>query len=168
MNVGVARPDELARVSALVVETYVGGGFINPDSPYVETLRDAAARADEADVLVARLGGQVVGTVTFCLAGNRWANIARPGEAEFRMLAVDPRVQGRGIGRLLVQECLARTAACGASATVITTEPEMVVAQRMYEHLGFVRTPDRDWSPGPGIDLLTYRREVRPTDACAT
>lgn len=168
MIVDIARGDEIGRVSALVVDTYVGGGFIDPDSPYVEALRDAATRAQEADVLVARQDAQVVGTVTFCLAGNRWANIARPGEAEFRMLAVDPHVQGRGIGRLLVRECLARTAACGATATVITTEPEMVVAQRMYQRMGFVRTPDRDWAPSPGVDLLTYRREVRATDLRTT
>jgi hypothetical protein len=32
----------------------------------------------------------------------------------------------------------------------------MTTAQRIYERLGFVRTPERDWSPVPGIDLLTY------------
>jgi hypothetical protein len=36
----------------------------------------------------------------------------------------------------------------------------MAVARRMYERMGFVRSPQRDWSPRPGVDLLTYRREV--------
>lgn len=45
---------------------------------------------------------------------------------------------------------------------VISTEPEMVVAHRMYERMGFVRSPGRDWAPRPGIDLLTYRYEVAP------
>lgn len=160
VHVGVAKPDELDRVSALVVDTYVGGGFVDPDSPYLRQLRDVRVRWRETDLLVARLDDVVVGTVTFCLAGSRWANIAGPGEAEFRMLAVDPAAQGRGIGGLLVRECLARAAAAGATTVVISTEPEMVVAQRMYERMGFVRSPERDWAPRPGMDLLTYRREV--------
>ncbi|MGB9375235.1 MAG: GNAT family N-acetyltransferase [Jiangellales bacterium] len=156
-----ARRDELARVASLVADTYVDGGFVAPDSPYLAQLLDVTARWHEADLLVARSAtGGVVGTVTFCLAASRWANIARPGEAEFRMLAVDPLVQGRGVGRRLVGECLARAAAAGARTTVISTEPEMSVAQRMYEAMGFVRSPDRDWAPRPGIDLLTYRYDM--------
>lgn len=162
VDIGVAEHDELDRVSTLVVDTYVNGGFVDPDSPYLHQLRDVQVRWRQTDLLVARVGGLVVGTVTFCLAGSRWANIARPGEAEFRMLAVDPPAQGRGLGRLLVRECLRRAAAAGATTVVISTEPEMVVAHRMYERMGFVRSPGRDWAPRPGIDLLTYRHEVAP------
>lgn len=158
VTIGVARQDELARVGALVVDTYVDGGYIAPDSPYLHSLRNVDDRWREADVIVARTPDDVVlGTVTFCLAGTPWAEISRPGEAEFRMLAVDPAAQGRGVGRALVQACLVRASAAGAAATVISTTPRMVTAQRLYESMGFVRTPDRDWSPRPGIDLLTYR-----------
>lgn len=158
LTIGVATQDELARVGALVVDTYVDGGYIAPDSPYLRSLRNVGDRWREADVLVARAPDDLVlGTVTFCLAGTPWAEISRPGEAEFRMLAVDPAVQGRGIGRALVQACLMRASAAGADATVISTTPRMVTAQRLYESMGFVRTPERDWSPRPGIDLLTYR-----------
>lgn len=161
VEIARARQDELVRVGSLVADTYVDGGFVAPDSPYLAQLHDVTARWHEADLLVARSAtGGVVGTVTFCLAGSRWANIARPGEAEFRMLAVDPLVQGRGVGRRLVQECLARATAAGARTTVISTEPEMVVAHRMYEAMGFVRSPDRDWAPRAGIDLLTYRHDT--------
>ena len=33
----------------------------------------------------------------------------------------------------------------------------MATAHRLYERLGFVRTPERDWSPSPDVDLLAYR-----------
>lgn len=162
-DIGLARPHELRRVGDLVVDTYVGGGFIDPDSPYLTQLRDVHARSRETDLLVARLASEVVGTVTFCLAGSRWANIARPGEAEFRMLAVDPAAQGRGIGGLLVRECLARADGAGARTMVISSEPEMVVAHGMYERMGFVRSPERDWAPRPGIDLVTYTYDLTAT-----
>lgn len=161
-DIGIARPDELERVARVVVDTYVGGGYIDPSSPYLRQLRDVEGRWRESDLIVARLGDKVVGTVTFCRPGTPWSEISQPGEAEFRMLAVEPSSQGHGVGRALVQECLDRTAEAGARATVISTVPSMRVAQRLYASMGFVRTPERDWAPRPGIDLLTYRREVLP------
>jgi GNAT superfamily N-acetyltransferase len=160
IEVGTARPEELARVGTLVVETYVDGGFILADNPYVAQMQDAPARAQQAELVVARLSGAVVGTVTFCEPDTAWAEVSRPGEAEFRMLAVDASYQGQGVGRHLVEHCLRRTREIGAGATVISTVPRMAVARRMYERMGFVRSPQRDWSPRPGVDLLTYRREV--------
>lgn len=32
----------------------------------------------------------------------------------------------------------------------------MVAAQRLYASEGFVRLPERDWSPQPGVPLLAY------------
>lgn len=162
IEVGLARPDELDRVGSLVVEAFVDGGFMKADNPYVAQMQDAPARSREAELVVARSGGLVVGTVTFCEPGTEWAEISRPGESEFRMLAVDSSAQGRGVGRALVEHCLRRTGEIGAVATVISTVPTMAVARGMYERMGFVRTPERDWSPRPGVDLLTYRREVTP------
>lgn len=33
-------------------------------------------------------------------------------------------------------------------------------AHRLYERLGFVRLPEKDWSPLPGIDLLGLRLDL--------
>ncbi len=161
VTVAPAGPDEVGQAAGLVVDSYVGGGYIAADSPYVASLSDGEARAREADLLVARNAwGEVVGTVTYVRHGTSWAEISRPGEAEFRMLAVDPRATGRGVGRALVQECLDRARADGASAVVISTTAEMRAAHRLYDRLGFVRTPDRDWSPRAGVDLWTYRVDI--------
>jgi hypothetical protein len=35
-----------------------------------------------------------------------------------------------------------------------------VAAHRVYGRLGFRRTPDRDWSPAPGIELLGFRLDL--------
>jgi hypothetical protein len=32
----------------------------------------------------------------------------------------------------------------------------MRAAHRLYERAGFVRMPERDWSPAPGTTLLAY------------
>jgi ribosomal protein S18 acetylase RimI-like enzyme len=43
---------------------------------------------------------------------------------------------------------------------VLSTKPEMTVAQRLYARLGFSRTPERDWEYRPGKGLLTFRLAV--------
>lgn len=162
-DVQVERPeeDELAQVADLVIHAYVGGGLIAPDSPYLAELGDVRRRWLEADLLVARdRRGRLVGTVTFCRAGTPWAEISRPGESEFRMLAVDPGARRLGVGRRLVQACLDRSVRVGASCLVMSTTPRMTAAHRMYERMGFVRYPDRDWSPRRGVDLWVYGRAV--------
>lgn len=159
----VHRPaeEELPRVASLVIDSYVGGGLIAPDNPYVAELADVRGRWLDADLLVVRgANGVVVGTVTFCLAGTPWAEISRPGESEFRMLAVDPASRRRGVGRLLVRACLDRALRSGSSALVMSTTPRMTAAHRMYERMGFVRIPERDWYPRTGVHLWVYRRAV--------
>ena len=162
MRIDDMQDGERAAVEELVRDTYVGEGYVDAGNPYARVLTDVEARRTGADVLVARTDdGSVVGTVTFCLAGSPWANIAKPGEAEFRMLAVQPAARGSGVGRLLVQECVHRAHAAGASALVLSTSRDMVTAHRLYERMGFVRSPERDWSPHPDETLMTYRYSIR-------
>lgn len=155
-----ARPAEYAELGRLTVEAYRGSDQIAEGSGYEAVLADCASRAADADLLAAvdDTTGAVLGGVTFCLAGSPYAELARDGEAEFRMLAVAPAAQGRGVGAALVRECLARAAAAGAHAVVLCTHDGNGPARRLYERAGFTRDPERDWSPVPGFDLVALRR----------
>jgi ribosomal protein S18 acetylase RimI-like enzyme len=157
VTVRPARPDEYELVGDLTVEVYVDGGLVSPTSSYVGTLRDAADRAARADLLVAESGGEVVGAVAYCGPGSPYVQIAGPDEAEFRMLAVREKARGLGAGTAMVRACVGRARAAGLRGLRLSTQANMVGAQRMYERMGFVRTPDRDWVPAPGVKLLlTY------------
>lgn len=156
VQVRTARPDEYDLIGRLTVEVYVGEGLVNPHSPYVAVLRDTADRAAKSTLLVAELAGAVVGAVAYCPAGTPYADLAGPGEAEFRMLAVRAGVRGNGIGATLVRACLDRARDTGCTALRLSTQQNMLAAQRMYERFGFTRTADLDWAPRPGIDLITY------------
>jgi ribosomal protein S18 acetylase RimI-like enzyme len=151
-----ARPGEYALIGDLTVEVYVHGGLVSPESPYVRTLRDAADRAAKSELLVAEVGGEIAGAVAYCPPGSAYAELAAPDEAEFRMLAVLAKARRAGAGRAMVGECVQRARAAGLTGLRLSTQPNMDAAHRMYERLGFVRTPDRDWSPVPGLNLLTY------------
>ncbi|MFO7194015.1 MAG: GNAT family N-acetyltransferase, partial [Thermocrispum agreste] len=102
-----ARPEEYERIGELRVRAYIEGGVIEPDLPYVQHLREVAEQAKTADVLVATdAEDKVVGTVVVAQPPSPEAEIAKPGELEFRMLATDPEAKGRGVGQTLVDAVL--------------------------------------------------------------
>lgn len=156
-----ASADDLDVVGRLTVAAYVPV-YVAPDDDYADHLADAAGRAREAEVVVARRGelgdtdGPVVGAVTFCPPGSSLREIARDDEGELRMLAVDPRARGRGVGQALVEHCLTATRELGLAGVRISTLPGMTGAHRLYERLGFERAPDDDWSPVAHVRLLAY------------
>jgi ribosomal protein S18 acetylase RimI-like enzyme len=150
-----AAPEELDAVGELCVAAYAP--FLRDDGHYLAVLRDAERRVRHAVLLVAAdPGGPVLGTVTFVPDGGPLGEIAGPDEAEFRMLAVDPTAQGRGIGAAVLRRVLDESAARGKTGVVCSSLPAMRAAHRVYERLGFRRVPERDWSPVAGVDLLAF------------
>lgn len=151
-----ARPDELGAVGALLVEVYVGDGFMAPGDGYVDELADAAARAAGSELWVAADDERLLGSVTFCPRGSAYREIAREEEGEFRTLAVPRVARGRGVGEALVRHCVGLSRSAGDTGMVLSTLPTMTDAHRLYERLGFTRDPDRDWVPRGGPRLWAY------------
>jgi ribosomal protein S18 acetylase RimI-like enzyme len=151
-------PSEYAAVAELTAGTYRSEGYGSPQ--YEPHLRNVASRDTTADVLVAVMADAVVGAVTVATQGGPWSEQAQPGEAEIRMLVVDAGARGNGTGEALVRACIDRARAAGCTAVRLSTEPTMTTAHRLYDRLGFVRTPERDWEPAPGLTLLTYVLEL--------
>lgn len=157
LTVRRARPDELDQVSRLTVEAYVADGYANPAGFYAAELADAARRARDAELLVAvDPDGTLLGTVTVCTPGSPMGELSRPGELEFRMLAVALDARRRGVGEALVIAVLQRATEIGAHQVVLSSAAEMRVAHRLYARLGFIRLPERDWQPVPGMTLLAF------------
>ena len=147
-------PSEHEAVAALTVAVYRGEGYSS--ERYEPALRDVASRASSATVLVAVDGERVVGAVTVATRLGPWAEQAAPGEAVIRMLVVDPAERGRGIGEALSRAAVDTARADGCTVVRLSSQPEMTAAHRLYERLGFVRTPSFDWSPYEGLQLLGF------------
>ncbi|MGW0935462.1 GNAT family N-acetyltransferase [Streptomyces sp. NPDC002666] len=158
---------EHALLADITAEAYLGDGLLEfgTDDPYLVQLRDVPRRAAEAEVLVAAdARGRVLGGVTYAAPGNPWADIAAADEAEFRTLAVSREARGAGAGEALVRACIDRArGTAGVTGIVLSTQPKMYGAHRLYGRLGFVRTPARDWSPVADLTLLTFRLELHPS-----
>ncbi|MFF5977300.1 GNAT family N-acetyltransferase [Streptomyces olindensis] len=157
-----AEPGEYGPLGDITAHAYLQDGLLDfgEDDEYLGELKDVAKRAAAAEVLVALRGDELLGGVTFVPSGGPMADIAGPGEAEIRMLAVSRAARGRGAGEALVRSCVDRARATeGCVRIVLSTQRTMHSAHRIYERLGFVRTPERDWNPVPHLDditLLTY------------
>lgn len=174
VTVREARQDDHAAIAHLTVTSYVDGGHVHPEDLYIENLEDVAGRARLARVLVGEVqtgqGPVVAGSVVLTLPGTPLAETAREGEFEFRMLAVDPVYQRRGVARALVRAAIDRAGQLeGIEAVALTTMVTMTGAHRLYESEGFVRVPERDWrlsdiglEPTDGTDQLywVFRRPV--------
>jgi GNAT superfamily N-acetyltransferase len=159
-----AQARDHAAIGEVTVAAYSGLSEAD-EAGYRDKLRDAEARDREAELWVATVtdtDDTVLGTVTVCHDGSPWREIARGDEGEFRMLAVAPEAQGRGVGAALVELCINRFREVGAPGIVLSTLPAMHAAHRLYERHGFVRAPERDWSPVPRVDLVAYCLDLAP------
>ncbi|MEU4891413.1 GNAT family N-acetyltransferase [Streptomyces sp. NPDC044780] len=155
-----ARDEELDDIGELTARAYLGDGLLDfgDSDPYLATLRDARRRAAQAELLVAADGAsdEVLGAVAFAVHGGAYAELARPGEGEFRMLAVRPESRRRGAAEALVRACLDRGRELGLERIVISSQQSMTTAHRLYGRLGFVRAPERDWAPIADLDLTLW------------
>ena len=131
----------------------------------MEHLRDATARDREAELWVATPDDseEIVGTVTIMPGGSPWREMAprRRGRVPDARRRAD-RARHRASARPWSTSSSTGSVASGASAVVMSTLPRDAAAHRIYERVGFVREPSRDWSPLPGVDLVAYRLDLGP------
>jgi ribosomal protein S18 acetylase RimI-like enzyme len=151
-------PDADAALEALLYESYVGGGFTEPDR--ADTMLRAVAVRSRGVVLVAHdHTGVALGTVTLVNPSSPASRLATADEAELHLLCVRPNSRRRGIGRALVEEALTRAKRSGVRGVVLWTQPTMDGARRLYEQCGFRRDPSGDFTRGKR-PFLVYRRAL--------
>jgi predicted N-acetyltransferase YhbS len=160
---------EIPEISDLVGEAIGAYRGEAPDAAlehYIEQARDTGARWDRGEVLVATQYGRILGTVTFYDDASRAGFPA--SWASFGTLAVHPQLQRRGIASLLVRRCVAAAIPL-APAIGIHTGSFMLGARRLYEGMGFVRSPRQDMRAsdfvdierGAGdVDIMAYRLDL--------
>jgi ribosomal protein S18 acetylase RimI-like enzyme len=159
-----ARSDELDEVSLLLKDAYQQyENIIRPEAwkSYLEDIIDVRSRLGESDLIVAELNHRLAGCVTLYLDGSHSFPEAWPrGWAVVRLLAVHPEYQGQGIGRALMEECIRRCRQAKVAAIGLHTTEAMDIARQMYERMGFVRVPESDFHPAPGVTVMAYSLQL--------
>ncbi|KAF2078851.1 GNAT family N-acetyltransferase [Flavobacterium sharifuzzamanii] len=79
--------------------------------------------------------------------------------AGFRLLAVDANTRGKGIGKLLTQECIKKTTENHQNQLIIHSTLSMKTAWKMYENLGFKRSEDLDFMQGE-LPVFGFRLKI--------
>jgi ribosomal protein S18 acetylase RimI-like enzyme len=93
--------------------------------------------ASTGEIVLAEIDGHVAGAVAYVPAGKPKANYFDQSWPIIRMLVVDPASRGRGLGRLLTEECIRRARRDQGSLIALHTTPIMAVALPMYLRMGF-------------------------------
>lgn len=132
-HAAVAR--ELAAYLAFLGETLDGEG-IDRDIAQWQSAYDG----DQGVLLVVtEPGGAVVGTAAVrCL---------EPGIGELKRMWIRPAHQGRGLGRPLMDACLAEARALGCRRLRLDSERKLEAALHLYRAYGFVEVADYNRNP---------------------
>lgn len=120
-----------------------------------QALQDALASDAPIERIVADDDGHIVGSaMLYAPDADAYGTLTpRTSAPEIRLVAVAPETRGRGIAKALVEECIRRARAQGATEVGLHTSRSMRAAIAMYADLGFVRAPERDFQP-PGAELV--------------
>ncbi|MFB7722648.1 GNAT family N-acetyltransferase [Nocardia sp. NPDC056100] len=92
-------------------------------------------------VLIARAGAEAAGCVALVAEGH--------GVFELSKMAVSPRFQGRGIGRVLLRAAIEQARALGATSLILASNSKLAPAVHLYESIGFVHVPPSELPPTP-------------------
>jgi GNAT superfamily N-acetyltransferase len=79
--------------------------------------------------------------------------------AGFRLLGVDNNARGKGIGKLLTQECIKKATENNLNQVIIHSTLAMQTAWKMYENIGFQRSGNLDFMQGE-LAVFGFRLKI--------
>lgn len=164
-----ATPDDRAAIRAMTLAAYEQYEHLMSPAHWQEyhELLLAKLASDDAPFIVAELNGAIVGSVRLVPPIPADAPDQQPGDEwpEVSILAVSPAARGRGIASALLEECIRRARASGATTLGIHTEEVMSVALNLYQRRGFVRAPETDFYPDPDTHVMGFRLDLDEGEA---
>ena len=154
LRVRLATADDRAAIIAVVNAAFAVETFFEGTRTDDERL---AKMMQAQEFLVGEENGRIVASVSTEERGER---------GYFGMLAVDPSLQGKGVGRVMVEaaEDFLRQRGCEVvDITVLSLRPELPT---YYRNLGYVQTgieefhPSRPFKPGTECIAIVMTKEL--------
>ena len=153
-----ARRGEYEAIGKLMVHAYAqleGFPKESEQPEYYKMLANVGEFANKpgAEILVAvsnddTIAGAVIYFNDMKYYGSGGTATSEQNTCGFRLLAVDPLIRGKGIGKLLTNKCIQKANEKCAYQMIIHTTVAMQTAWKMYEKMGFQRSEDLDFFQG--------------------
>ncbi|MDJ0635806.1 MAG: GNAT family N-acetyltransferase [Xenococcaceae cyanobacterium MO_188.B29] len=128
---------QIAQISVEAYRQYAEALTPENWSKMAANLANVANTANLASLIVAEENNHIFGSIAYYAPGKSSLKIFPVEWASIRLLAVSPAYRGKGIGQLLVQECIQRAKKDNAPAIGIHTSELMTIARKMYPKMGF-------------------------------
>ncbi|MEJ8803900.1 GNAT family N-acetyltransferase [Pontibacter sp. H249] len=153
-----AEPSDFEAIGQLMVQVYSQlKGFPKPsEQPAYYTILSKIGdftHKPGTELLVAvAADNEVVGGVVYFndmqYYGSGGTATQEKDAAGFRLLAVVPSARGKGVGKILTNECIRKAKESQLAQVIIHSTKAMQTAWSMYESMGFVRSEDLDFMQG--------------------
>lgn len=146
------RPNEFDALGRLLVEIYSNlDGFPTPEQQprYYQLLANAGRFTEKPGTRV--LGavspkGEVLGALVYfgdmAQYGSSGSANSVANASGIRLLGVGAAHRKTGVGKALTKACIALAQQAGRAQVILHTTQAMQTAWRLYEKLGFVRSPE--------------------------
>ena len=159
MHIRDYREDDREQVNEVALAAFAQFSSIYDDwSAMAAGLGNMSALAQKGEVFVAERDDAIIGAVAYIPPHAAKAEYFDPAWPIIRMLVVDPKARGLGVGRALTDICIDRARRDGSPVIALHTSPIMTVALPMYLRLGFEKF--RDTPPIHGVDYAVYLKPL--------
>lgn len=155
-KIRTANPEDFMDIGELMVSVYseLEGFPKKADQPaYYHMLANIGEMTKnpgvELLVAISSKNNEISGAVVYFgdmkYYGSGGSATSEKNAAGFRLLAVNPKARGQGIGKILSLECINKAKSANLKQVIIHSTKAMPVAWRMYKKLKFVRSEDLDF-----------------------
>jgi predicted N-acetyltransferase YhbS len=166
LHIREARPADDAAIGELLVHAF-RSQYAEKMPQVVMTeeriaeLRNVAIMREQGMVLLAELGGRVVGCVSLLRPGAKHSEAWIPGAANIRQLAVAISHQGRGLGTPLMDSAETVARWWDSVAICLHVRRGAHGVARLYARRGYTREPKGDLDFLPDVFLEAYVLNLR-------
>jgi GNAT superfamily N-acetyltransferase len=159
--VAEARPEEVEMVLEILNEAadWLQAKGIDQWQTRYFTRSLILEQTGRGEVYLARLDGNVVGTITLQWSDPLWWEDAPPDAGYFHRLAIKREYAAKGLGRALVRWAESRARASGKKYLRLNCMFENPRIRRYYEDLGFVYRGDA-FLRGGSVHCALYEKRV--------
>lgn len=166
MRIRDAQQKELDFIRKQRVASYLEHSRVIPTDHWQALKQAISSEADRlhgSELIVCEVDEKIVGSVVLFPAKTDAyeGQLEELDYPEIRMLAVDPKVRGKGVASALITECISRTKAKNHQFIGLHTGEFMKQAIKLYTKHGFERLPQYDFEPAnDGIMVMAFRLSI--------